>query len=237
MILSLYLGKQFSQPLLSPECGPAQASGDPSYQDTGQRKHYQDQDCEFETDGEQKNQVDQDGQRIPEKHLQGTHDRSLHFLYIVGYPGDHVPFAGLRIIRKRQFQHLGIDLVPYVPHYVGSYGCQSIIGSEKEPVLQQAECDHQYTHQYQGPGSSVFPHDHTHIVIEGLQKGFSAEFERCPFGDQRLILEKDPEEGDDHGKGEQRKEGSQYIVDNILDHIPLVGPQVSEQTEEPSHML
>ena len=41
-----------------------------------------------------------------------------------------------------------------------------------------------------------------------------------------LILKQYPQERDHHGKGEEGKECSQNIENNILCHIPLVGKQV-----------
>ena len=75
-------------------------------------------------------------------------------------------------------------------------------------------------------------HYFSHIKVQCMHKILRAQPELHGFGHHFLITKKHLQKGDHHGKGEEGEEGPQYIVYNILCHIPFVGNQVIQKPEK-----
>ena len=156
-----------------------------------------DEDRQLPAGGEEGEEADEDGDGLPDKHVNGAGDGALNALNVSGHTGDDISFSLFGEETQRQLQHLLINLHADVAYDARAQGHHDGGGTEVPQRLESRHDNQCNAHEHQREECSVVGHHLLNPRIGVVDDDVLLEFKRLVGIYGLVYLEQNVEDRDE----------------------------------------
>ncbi len=184
----------------------------------------------FRAQEHQEPEIQDDQDRVLDKHFDGGGDGGFHLVHVTAHPGDDVTLAFLGEKADGKVQDLVVDAVPDVLDDAGADGDHHGGGPEVAGSLEGREEDHDGAKEQQGRDRPVLGGEVGYQPVGVVHEGVLERVSFRPPGDERVLRriqpEQDVQQRNDDCEGKDIEYGGEDVQDDRPGQVTFVGEGV-----------